>query len=91
MAEHITCRLCGSSKLIEYHHVFGGAYRGKSTKLGYVVPLCHECHQGKNGVHSNHERGLILKREAQKQFELKQSRQEFMAIFGRNYLEDENE
>ena len=88
--EYLTCKLCGSSRWIEYHHIFSNHYRKKSTQYGYVVPLCHECHQGKNGVHSNHEKSLILKREAQEHFEVSHSRQDFIDTFGRNYLtEDE--
>ena len=84
--EYITCRLCGSSRWIEYHHIFSNAYRKKSTQFGYVVPLCHECHQGKNGVHSNHENSLILKREAQAHFEQTHTRDEFIHTFGKSYI-----
>lgn len=31
--------LCGSTKWIERHHIFGGALRKKSEKYGLVVDL----------------------------------------------------
>ena len=89
MLDYVTCRLCGSSRWIEYHHIFGGAYRKKSTKHGYVVPLCHKCHNEPGGVHYNSNKSKILKREAQKHFEVSHSRQDFIDTFGRNYLTED--
>ena len=38
------------------------------------------------GVHFDRELDLRLKRECQEEFEKRHSHEEFMAIFGRNYL-----
>lgn len=34
------CWLCGRWGHLEEHHIFGGAYRKKSTKYGLTVFLC---------------------------------------------------
>ena len=49
--------------------------------------LCAGCHRDtKHGVHGNREMDLILKKHGQKEFEKTGSREEFMRMFGRNYL-----
>ena len=81
------CYICGRYGDLEWHHIFGGANRQNSTKYGLVVPLCHACHnEPPNGVHFNRERMDALRREGQKAFESMSSHEEFMRIFGRNYL-----
>lgn len=49
VAEYKECFLCkrnGSGDRLERHHIFGGANRWKSEKLGLVVWLCGErCHR----------------------------------------------
>ncbi len=86
------CWFCGSQQYLQMHHVFAGAYRKKSTKYGFVVPLCMACHLlSPDGVHVNQERNLVLKRWAQEQFEETHTRQEFREVFGKNYLEDDDE
>ena len=52
----------------------------------YGVPLCRGCHTGDNGVHMNRDRNDALKRIAQSRFEAKYSHDEWMEVFGRNYL-----
>lgn len=87
----VECHMCGKTWMIEHHHVFAGPYRKKSTQYGYVWPLCAWCHRHPIiGVHYNQERNLMLKREAQEDFEKTHSREEFRRIFGKSYiLEDE--
>ena len=84
------CFLCGSTRNIEIHHIFSGAFRKKSTEYGLVVPLCHDCHQGTNGVHYNRERMDYLRKVGQLAFENEYSNLDFMKVFGRNYLDDED-
>lgn len=79
------CFICGAYG-VEIHHIMGGANRKNSTKYGLVVPLCRGCHTGDNGVHMNRDRNDALKRIAQSRFEQKYSHDEWMSIFGRNYL-----
>ena len=81
------CYLCGSKSWIEFHHIFGGANRDKSTKYGLVVPLCHYCHnEPPNGVHHNAERMKQLRQIGQKKFEEIYPELNFRSIFGKNYL-----
>lgn len=61
------CFICGSRRWLEWHHVFGGALRDKSERLGLKVRLCHFCHnEPPNGVHQNKEIRLKLQAFAQK-------------------------
>lgn len=86
------CFLCGRNANAEYfgldeHHVFFGANRKKSEKYGLKVYLCHDrCHL--NGVHKNAKIDRALKAKVQ---EIAQARygwsvEEFIKIFGRNYI-----
>lgn len=85
------CFECGCTGNLECHHVFyGRAYRNKSERYGMKVWLCAEHHRGKNGVHGgNRALGLRIMRYAQRRFEQRHTREEFMRIFGRNRLDDE--
>jgi hypothetical protein len=51
--------------------------------------LCFEHHRGPDGPHQNKEYDLQLKREAQAKFEQDHSREDFIRLFGRNYLDAE--
>ena len=56
------------------------------------LKLCHYCHnEPPNGVHHNRENDLRLKKMAQRKFEETYSREYFMLIFGRNYLDEKGE
>lgn len=82
------CELCGSPVWIERHHVFFGAgQRQRSEQYGMVADLCHYCHnEPPKGVHHNRKTDLMVKRRYQRIFEETHTREEFMQIFGRNYL-----
>lgn len=81
------CIFSGSAP-VERHHIFGGVYRKKSEKYGYVVPLRPDLHP--NGVHAGRNARQIdetLKQMAQRDFEEKHgTRADFMREFGKNYL-----
>lgn len=83
-----SCYFCGRTDWIECHHIFQGAYRRKSEQYGFVIDLCHHHHnEPPDGVHHNRQNNLILKRKAQTEFEKTMgTREEFIKIFGRNYL-----
>jgi len=71
----------------ERHEVFYGTKcRQLSIKYGMQKDLCPEHHRGPAGPHKNKEYDLLLKREAQKKFEIEHSRAEFIKIFGKSYL-----
>ena len=60
------CFLCDDPRWLEWHHIFGGALRSKSERLGLKVRLCHYCHnEPPNGVHQNKEIRAILQAYAQ--------------------------
>lgn len=81
-----SCFLCGSTKNIEIHHIFGGSNRKKSTEYGLIVPLCDKCHRGNQGVHFNKEKMLYLKRIGQQMFQKYYPNENFLSIFHKNYL-----
>lgn len=70
------------------HHIYGGPLRKISERNGFTVPLCHKCHNmSDKAVHFNKKLDLELKKTCQRIFEETHSRQEFMKLIGRNYLD----
>ena len=84
------CFICGRHMPTESHHIFfGTANRKLSEKLGLKVDLCHECHnEPPNGVHFSNIQCRFLQKIAQSEAMRYYgwSKDEFMQIFGRNYL-----
>lgn len=83
------CIVCGSWTC-EDHHIFHGvANRKLSEEFGLKVWLCPTHHTGTNGVHGKNGRklDLQLKELGQKAFEWTHTRDEFIATFGKNYLD----
>jgi len=86
------CCICGSGIGVETHHVFfGSANRKVSDANGFMVDLCYEHHRGTNGVHGKNGANLSLqlKKMMQAEYEKDHSREEFIALIGRNYLMEE--
>lgn len=86
-----SCFLCGrngSGDPLECHHVFGASNRKHSDEDGLVVWLCgNRCHRNGNmSAHKSAVTAELLKAEAQKAYEEKHSRAEFMTRYGKNYL-----
>lgn len=83
------CWVCKTTYGLERHHIFFGSNRINSERFDLCVYLCHEHHRGTYGVHgmNGHELDLDLKRYGQQYFEINHSREEFMRIFGKNYLD----
>lgn len=84
------CMVCGTKIGLHLHHVFGGyANRKISDQHGFVVWLCGKHHNLSNdGVHFNPELDLMIKKAFQREYEKTHTREEFMSLIGRNYLED---
>lgn len=85
------CALCGRWGPLERHHVFGGPKRQLSERYGLTVDLCHSCHnEPPNGVHFNLNTRRIIQQEAQRRAMKEQtwSTEDFVRVFGKNYLED---
>ena len=92
-----SCARCGTTVWLERHHIFGGANRKKSDKYGYVIDLCHYCHnEPPDGAHFNKEFMDYLRAWAQKDFESKYQaeaeengmtvRDYFRKEFGKSYM-----
>ena len=81
------CYLCGRQINLERHHLMPGiANRKLSEKYGLWVWLCHNCHTGTDGAQYNNDKGISLKKDGQEAFEKKYSHEDWMHVFGRNYL-----
>ena len=81
------CYVCGTTYNIHKHHIYMGANRNNSEKIGAWVYLCARHHNGSSaGVHYNHQLDLELKQLAQQEYEKNHSREEFMKIIHKNYL-----
>ena len=78
------CYLCDKKKN-DLHEIFGGRNRINSIKYNFVLPLCRECH-------SSNQNNAIFNDYWHKQGQLYWeknigSREEFIKVFRRNYLE----
>lgn len=90
--DYSVCYLCGRNGYgdhLEEHHIFyGKGNRDNSEKYGLKVRVCaSRCHrEGPNSIHKNKLVRKMLEREAQMKFEETHTREEFIQIFGKNYL-----
>lgn len=82
------CYISGRTDWLEKHHLYQGSNRKWSEKYGLWVWLNHFWHnEPPNGAHHNKNVMDYLHREGQKAFEeVRGTREDFMRIFGRNYL-----
>lgn len=84
------CFFCGAYDWTEIHHIYNGNPNRKiSDKHGFTVRLCGRCHRvGRDSVHNERNRGkdLYLKQQCQMAYEKSHSREEFIALIGKNYL-----
>lgn len=83
------CLICGAESGLEMHEAFFGKNRKKSIENGCCVYLCQSHHRGTNGAHGKHGHDIdeYIKRRTQAQFEALRGREEFLRVFGRNYME----
>ncbi len=90
-----TCFLCArlhndfGYKYTEEHHIlFGSGQRENSEAEGLKVYLCLDHHRtGKEAVHNNQEIRELLCRIAQEEYEKTHTREEWMEISRKNYLD----
>ena len=92
-----TCYLCvrlhGDYRIHKYreeHHIFpGNPGRKLSEAEGLKVYLCLEHHRtGPGAVHRNPQISRILQQDAQTKYEKIYSTEQFMKLFGRNYIDE---
>lgn len=80
------CYGCFRTVNLERHHcLHGTANRRLAEREGLWVWLCRDCHER---VHQNHDMDTRFKERAQRKWMEKngKSKEDFMKIFGRNYL-----
>lgn len=83
------CYFCKTTQGLHLHHIYHStALRKVSDANGFTCYLCGYHHNlSSNGVHANKQLDLELKRICQKAYEKTHTREEFMALIGKNYLE----
>lgn len=86
------CYVCKTPLGLHLHHIyFGTGNRRVSDDNGFTVYLCGAHHNLSDyGVHFNVELDQQLKQECQRKYEETHSREEFMALIGRNYIDEED-
>ena len=79
---------CNSNQDLHRHHIyFGRKNRRLSEKYGCWVYLCGYHHNLSNeGVHFKHDFDLELKELCQRKWEKHDTRENFIKVFGKNYL-----
>jgi hypothetical protein len=93
MQDEKKCYFCGNTEGLDEHHVFGGnPGRQNAEKYGLKIWVCNnftrnKCHKEIHEGVETKELMHYLHREGQKAFEREcGTREDFMRIFGRNYL-----
>lgn len=85
------CYITGRYDNLDLHHIFEGTGRRKmSDENGFWVWITHDYHNGNEpmAVHNNPNQGydLMLKQQAQREYEKDHTRAEFVKLVGRSYL-----
>ncbi len=90
LCEHLDHN-CTKYRYLEEHHIYGGPNRSISEQHGFKVKLCPAHHrEGLEAVHQNIKNMRRLQQEAQRKYEETHTREQFMRLIGRNYLEEED-
>ena len=86
MQDEKVCFVTGAVNCLDKHHVFHGSRRKAADRWGCWVWLHHDVHM------DLHQRNTALDRQlkalCQKRFEELYGHEKFMAVFGKNYLEE---
>ena len=83
------CYITGRKYGLHKHHIYGGPNRRISEEHGFYIWLVPELHNMSDmGIHFDKAFDLAVKRECQRVYESTHTRAEFMALIGRNYLDD---
>lgn len=77
------CIECGKPK-VNIHEVYEGSYRRRSMENDMCIPLCFEHHKQ---IHNDYQFALKYKKMCQSKFEETHSREEFLKLFIKNYLD----
>ena len=82
------CYFCHTTQGLHSHHIYGGKNRKTSDKNGFTVYLCFNHHTGNEGVHKSEEQLLTFKRLCQKEYEVTNTREDFIRLINKSYLEE---
>ncbi len=78
------CAVCGCKDNLTWHEIYSGAYRQNSMKYGMCLRLCAKCH---SQYQEDSDFNDFWKKEGQEYWESKiGTREEFIGVFGKNYL-----
>ena len=78
------CYLCGNKK-DDLHELLGGRNRLNCIKLGYIIPVCRLCH---SRIQEDNEFKMYWAKKVQLHYEeFVGTREDFIRIFSRNYLD----
>lgn len=79
------CAVCHRMRYCDTHEIFGGKNRQISIRHELQVPLCRNCHfLVTNKICIDEE--LIWKRDCQRKFEQHNTREDWLALIGENFL-----
>jgi hypothetical protein len=77
------CYMCNTTKKEDLHELIEGKNRQLSMKYGLVIPICRKCHIKVTNDKTLQEK---LHKVAQKKFKNHYKNENFVQIFGKNYL-----
>lgn len=77
------CYICKSNKKEDWHEAIEGKNRQVSMKYGLVIPICRKCHEIVTNDKTLQEK---LHEVGQKAFENHYKSENFLQVFGKNYL-----
>ena len=84
MQDEKECFVTGSTVNLDLHHIYHGPRRKAADRWGCWCWLRHDIHMDLHD--KNKELDRMLQRVCQEKFEDKYSHDEFMEVFGKNYL-----
>ena len=74
------CDYCHKySKRLDPHEVYGGSNRQRSMKNKFIKLLCPKCHSNEKIINQ-------LRKDVQKEYEKKHTREDFIKLIGKSYL-----
>lgn len=83
------CFITKATTNLHKHHIFKGPLRKAAEKYGCWIWLRYDWHNGASyGVHFNSQLDRQLKQLCQMEFEKIHGHEKYMAVFGKNYLEE---
>ena len=84
LQEERECWFCGATNVECHHCIHGTSNRKNADKYGLTIWVCPMHHAN---IHSDRRVDLQVIQMAQRKFEETHTREEFMAIFGKNWLD----